>query len=59
MAKLIFSDDTTKIVDYNQAATIYQILLGSKEPENEKQAIYVSQVKEVIFDEPKVSNGTR
>lgn len=50
MAKLIFSNGQEKEVDYNTAAEIYQILEGNKEPKNSKQATYVSQIQEVLFE---------
>lgn len=50
MAKLILADGTEVKVDYNQAAKVYQILTGEKEPENKKQADFAANVKEVVFD---------
>ena len=50
MAVIVFSDGTQKTVAYNQAAKIYQILIGNDEPENEKQKLYCLRVANVIFD---------
>lgn len=53
MAKIIFSNGQSVELDYNKAAKIYQILIGNAEPEDEKQAEFVSRVKEVKFDNEK------
>lgn len=50
MAKVIFSDGSEKIVSYNQAAEIYQILTGAAKPKNEAQVKFCEKVKEVVFD---------
>ena len=44
------TDGSTRIVGYNQAASIYQILLGNKKPENDKQEAFVLKVADVLFD---------
>ena len=60
MAWLILKDGTKKPVDYNKAATIYQLLQGKKEldrkdPDFKKKRDFLSQVKDVEFDKPKPS----
>jgi hypothetical protein len=50
MATIVFSDGRTKIVSYDQAAKMYQVLQGNKEPENEAQSTYLMAVKNIIFD---------
>lgn len=44
-------DGTTHNCDYNKAAKILEILKGEKKPDNEKQAIFASQVAKVEFDQ--------
>lgn len=50
MAVLIMSDGGRRNVSYNQAAKVYQVLMGIEKPEDNEQKDFVSQVKEVIFD---------
>lgn len=56
MARLILVDGKVVEVDYNKAATIYQILQGNKEldkddPDFAKKEEFLLKVKEVKFDD--------
>lgn len=53
MATIIFSNGYKKIVDYDKAATMYQMLQGNPEPRykpTQAQEKYLLTVKEIIFD---------
>jgi hypothetical protein len=52
MPVLVFSNGQRKNVGYNTASRIYQILVGDKEPDNERQANFCCQVSKVEFASP-------
>lgn len=50
MAQLIMSNGKVQIVSYDQAAKIYQILLGNAKPRDQVQQEFCDEVSEVQFD---------
>lgn len=50
MARIVLTDGTYRDVDYNTAAQVYRVHQGLQEPEDDRQAAFVKQVKEVLFD---------
>lgn len=64
MAWLILVDGTKQKVDYNKAATIYQILIGNKElekddPDYQKKEEFLLKVKQVKFDDGHKAKNSR
>lgn len=54
---VVFTDGSSKDVSYGQAATIYQILLGNKEPDSDEQRKFMEKVATVVFP-PMKEGGT-
>lgn len=50
MPKLLMTDGTTRLVNYDKAANIFQVLTGKKEPEDSRQATFIETVASVEFD---------
>jgi hypothetical protein len=50
MPVLIFLNGAQKEVKYSQAAEVLAILDGRKEPKDDKQAAFMEQVADVIFE---------
>jgi hypothetical protein len=57
MATLVFHTGKRLEVDHTKAATILAVLNGEREPEDEKQAEFILQVKDVLF--PPLPMGIR
>lgn len=49
MAEIILNTGEVLEVSYNQAAKVYQILIGNKEPADEAQAEFMTTVADVKF----------
>lgn len=49
MAQIILNTGEVLDVTYNQAAKVYQILQGNKEPEDEAQSEFIQTVADVKF----------
>ncbi|TXH08895.1 MAG: hypothetical protein E6R04_09815 [Spirochaetes bacterium] len=57
MATLVFNTGKRVEIEHTKAAVILQVLNGEREPEDEKQAEFVTQIKDVIF--PQLPMGIR
>lgn len=60
MPKLIFADGKEAVVDYETGLKIYHVLNQLAEPEDDKQADFVSRVSDVVFERaPRRSTASR